>query len=1234
MAGIIDQLPKTSQLEKLEKLVDFKPKLMGFEKPKLDELPTKLRTLPAGDPLKGLSLPRPPSQLSKDGFLRSLNQPLDRLKSFDGKKVLGDLNKAPLPINKLPTPQFDLNRPIKAINAKLIPGAGTVSAPTVNIPGLDFSGALDPLSHLARAGASRPLRLLHMLMRVVDALAATLSDADKLFELSVQSLSEIYCQQIEELQACLPVYTLHQSMRTLGEADTRTAFSIRYRLLLDQIDGLGPNDTEQLKLVLATGRNELIPALQAFNRYRVTLDALYQNDTTLLLKKLVNALDMTGMGEVLLQASFDQAAEHAHGILAAIVSPVNEIGDMTGPIVDYLKHVAEQGKLTAKTLSEQIGDNLRELADSSEKVIININDIERLIQAYTEKFNIGPLVEKAKMGCRDIGDAVEQFFAQVEALKLKLDEMVKKLEKDTDQQLTEALNAAAARLNELLRQITGVLERGEVKDAFNQARLGIEQFKTSIAQASLKPVFDLVIDNTGRLEQKIKGLDVSRLSTPQKAALKVGSKVIEQVQVDEIVKPELLDAFAQIRAPLAELIAQLKHQAVEIENLIYAFEPGKVVNEYIVTAEPFRELLSLLDEFQPSKLLAPLKQANESLTDVVHRLDPNLLIDEVKQISNQFDGLLDVINPAKLNQLISDASEVAVSRLGRLRDQELDGVIDDAKNNISLPRLLEGSGLEDIANVEFWTLLQNILGGRYLNEVDQAFNSVERQLERQAATLEFGRPQTSLAETLKTIDRQLAVSAPFIAEQAKSLDIRLAIDSETLRQLEERRKALLKKSQAFPEISVLLDGLELSPLLQLQTVNTGIVSMDAVSLGKSMEKLKEVLRPSVDPLRKLGGKTFQDAASLIFRQQLSEPIADLIAKVKADLKPFPDALKNINGVTNSIAELPATIETDVATVLDAAHDGIRQVISESVNTLTAFQQSLPDTLNLAYAQVKGEIDELSPYWLLNVFLETDFAVENGIPVGMLSIARHIVSGSDAAGLRVAALLQAKLTASQFELLKSESKDSATSLHEGNRNNVLLAVNQGLRDRGLCSRENVDALKAALDRQLRELQGNPSPIPADFTQIYRLSALCRQLADAWVNYTGGIEKSDAMIRLNRLILEAAYPNDIEMSLQSLQPFVAETVAQLYPLATVQSLDAAYGKLAEKIKGLPDQLIRAPLDDEFGKIKRIMQQNFDIAGLFAVLEIKLNGMDGELAQGLERLSIAYDNLLQTFDRRMAA
>jgi hypothetical protein len=307
---------------------------------------------------------------------------------------------------------------------------------------------------------------------------------------------------------------------------------------------------------------------------------------------------------------------------------------------------------------------------------------------------------------------------------------------------------------------------------------------------------------------------------------------------------------------------------------------------------------------------------------------------------------------------------------------------------------------------------------------------------------------------------------------------------------------------------------------------------------------------------------------------------------------------------------------------------------------------LTDILNAIYARVQKIVGDLSPYWILNAFAESDFSGPvdgNGAPQGMVRFAAAIVS----AATPITQLLQNKLTANELNLLKN---DTGGSLQKGNRDNVLKALNACLHDPNLCTGATIDAVKSQLDAQIQALGDKVKPMPPGATPtederkqkvdalklLYRLNAVRSQVLAASIRFNNsiGAAKTEAMLRLNRLLLEASYPDDLKMSLQSLHPFIVEEVSQLYPQTTVDRLDNIYKDVIDKVKKLPDQLIRAPLDDEFKKIKDLLNQNFDIASIFNALDRKLSGLDQDLAQGLDRLGVSYNQLLRTLDQRLAA
>ena len=87
----------------------------------------------------------------------------------------------------------------------------------------------------------------------------------------------------------------------------------------------------------------------------------------------------------------------------------------------------------------------------------------------------------------------------------------------------------------------------------------------------------------------------------------------------------------------------------------------------------------------------------------------------------------------------------------------------------------------------------------------------------------------------------------------------------------------------------------------------------------------------------------------------------------------------------------------------------------------------------------------------------------------------------------------------------------------------------------------------------------------------------------------------------------------MSVMGLHPYVVALVGDLYPAESVATLDATYAHLVAGLRTLPRRMVGDPLDDAFQVVKDKLHETFDIRGLFRVLDIKLDGMEGDLSRG---------------------
>ena len=281
------------------------------------------------------------------------------------------------------------------------------------------------------------------------------------------------------------------------------------------------------------------------------------------------------------------------------------------------------------------------------------------------------------------------------------------------------------------------------------------------------------------------------------------------------------------------------------------------------------------------------------------------------------------------------------------------------------------------------------------------------------------------------------------------------------------------------------------------------------------------------------------------------------------------------------------------------------------------------------------------------------------------MAERIVLGGPQDTVNLGAFLQSQLTTEELGIL--EASVESARLGRGAGAVVLNALNRALAQTTLIDdtvymddlKERMAAQAAELEAQMQaalpppplsvaaQLPPPPLGVAAQLEkdanttvaqrvaltkQARRLRALQRQIGRTEERYRNHSQYAD-LLRLNRLLLEAECPADINMSLQSLHPYAVEQVAHLYPEDTVAVLDATYTGVVDKIRNLPDQLIAGPLNDAFAQTTQVLQEYFDIDSIFDALNTKLDVLDEDLELGLDRLSAAYDRLLVTFDRQLA-
>jgi hypothetical protein len=1167
-----------------------------------------------GDPLAG-TMPDLSDAPSPAGFRRALDEPLAAATAVDGPSLIAQA-RGSLPA-QAPAPTFDVQSPIKGITDAVLPQGTAVPVPS-NLampPELgDFSA---PLRRLAEAGAATPLRLLQAMLAVLQKLVDTATDVDKIKTYTAEALGEILIAQTSTLRDRLPLATLEQARAALD-----AGYLDRIEQLLADLDRLKAATGNELLNAVETARDGALPPLRQFRAAAETLGYLKADDTEPLRRALEGVTGFATGGEVFLQGTFDSIEATVGSVVDQIAGPVQQLAEMIDDIRGYLQQAAAMADDAARTVAENLDAQLHNVAEALKKAREQIAAIAEQVRAFIQKVDITPAIEAFKRGAADLARGVDGFFTQVEEARQQLDEAVTRLSADVETRFNDGLGELKKQIEKLLGEITGVLDRQDVKQVLDQARQGVDKLKEVIDQASLQVVFDAVVRKTGELEGRVRAIDTARLGTPQKTALKVGVKVIKEVNIDDVVRPELEAVFSEILQPLRELINLLRDGVLVVEQRIDAFRPGTLVAGLV---DPYlQKLFDQLDRFRPSDALKPVKDALALLEKALEQLDPQRLVDRLQGAYGQLRELVDTLEPTALNAEISRAANTAIRQIAQLRDVHLEDLLRTVRENVSLQKLLEGTGISEIADAELWDRLQMTLGGGYLDRITVAVDGVQARLAAEFTGLDYGDAAAAVVAVRKDVEAQRAVTATAYRAAVDALVASLEAAGDRVAALERRRTELLAGGTVVrPEVDDVLRRMELKPLSDLLAALRAVAALDDTALAADLAHVKAVLTTaSVAALKAMTEEKIRQAVPDIFKAQIGDPVRGFVARMKVKLQPFADAVKAIQDfVRTALVELPRQVDAAVGKVLDAVRDDLRAAAGEVIETINVVRGEITATIDAAYRQVLEQVEKLNPTFVLNSFGATDVEA-----AALEALADRVARpGQDEA----AALLQARLSGAELTLVQAKSGDYATPLRA--------ALNGALRDESFTTRllsgarDRLEAERRAREAEIRTAQG--TALTTARKALLRAQALGRQLDSAQRAQSSPATKAAGTIRLNRVLLEVSFPDQLPMGVMGLHPYVVALVADLYPTESVAVLDATYARMVARLRTLPQELVAEPLDEAFEKVKDKLHETFDIRGLFRVLDIKLEGMEDDLSRGLDRLGLAYDRLVGTLDTQLS-
>ena len=1111
---------------------------------------------------------------------------------------------------------------------------------------------------LSNAGAL-PSRVLDAVMKVIKKFLDKLSHPEELISnFSADALTDIFINQIKGLAQQLP----SEAIGLISEQVKQQSILLnKYTNFLEKTN-FDPKDLKrpelnQLRKDVNGWTSEIQSSTQSIQQAIDNMAnfniAMFQETLSNLAKANVND---TSAGLATLFT----------GIQKFVDDLKKRIGEVTEKLKGFIKNVSslidkaiEQVKEIAKTIVDTVSKKITSAETALEKVqnyledaIKKLNDFLKTACQKASETIVDPL----KKACSTVSGIADQ---RISTVKKQIDDMTEPLKKGLakiDSNLKSQLNQKTIeqKIKEILNKFLEFLQSESIKAAVKTATDSINQAVKGLEKVSLKPSFDVVISKTTTLEGKIKAIKVSELSTPKKIALKIGTKIIEEVDVPGLVTPELKTAFNSVVDPLERLVGSVNNEFNLISNKVEQFEPGKLAESWL---KPYiDDMVTELKKYQPSVMLADLEKFYNNLVDQLEVLNPEQLVTLLESLYDRLSNAVDALNPENLIKFLRVQKGAVIQVLDDLSKTGVDKIVETVNSALgSAEKLLGGLGLDSLMSGGFWTTLQDILQQDLLKVPMEKINSLGTQIKGFVTLIDSNQDKLILDQLgdLKNKVTAYTDSQSISRINAAIVSIRTEInvyDNGPVKTLTtqwnttnttlERFSAQLKQaSEPYPyefefndlrqRISnlykTLSAGLEMiAPQIKLNSSQKNQATENLTALATLQSQLKTTTILT----------NFKDAIPNEIESQLIAPIRNILTSLDTILKEPRKILDEIQNVIQKIQEAPSKIKNILQTTTNEMAEKLSTAIGLLKKSIVCFGLELT-------ISTKSRISELKEYYSDKELEDQGYTV-----VDIASAPK---------------LMDASLS---FQFIHNAFKTITTAM-KSLRPVMVLNTFSGASDfkagdaRGFIDRLNAHATTDPVsqyiwgkleDSQKAILQTtNPGTIamlssvlngllsdPFFYLEI-RFEAFKTGLSDeeafskkdkALLAKNSRHESLDELelIRFNRLLLEAAYESELTLSLQSIFPKLMEMLKGLYPTKMIKQLDDIHATIVNTLIGIP-AAIQAAVTESYTQLLQYYNSTFKapILMVFKALKVQLYLLQGQLNIGLDDVGDAFDHLL---------
>jgi hypothetical protein len=1034
-----------------------------------------------------------------------------------------------------------------------------------------------------------PGKVLDAIIKAFKNFIDKLSNPDEwLDRLSSDALTEIFVEQIQELNYILPngaiqLYTLQLNQQTQLYKD--------YQNFLKSLD---PKNLSRTKIIPL--RQQIKSWLSEVNSQGEQIDLAVKNLKSFDIDKfstLLANLPNSGGGQIETLSKMFQGIENFVNSLKERITTVTEqlktfITKIQDLINQAITKVSEIGNKILTAIADKIEQAGKALDQVQAYLTNTINKLVDFVEQTAAKSDeiVKPLKQAinqfATAAVQGIETVAQQIKQTTQTIEKSLDEVNKKITTELSQEQLKA------KIKELLGKVTGVLQSQTVKDALNKADQGIDQVVAALQKVSLEPAFQLAVTQTNKLELELKKIDVSTMGTAQKTALKVGVKILQEIDVPGVVNPELTAAFDSLLDPVVGLVDSIQGEIKQVDEQVKSFAPGTLVKTFL---DPYiQSLVTELNKYKPSVLLETVKQLYETLLEKLEILNPNQLLERLEELYEKLLAVVDSLSPEKLTQFLTEKLNALKGILDNLPVEQLINKVIEAIGDVE--KLLGGLGLDNVLNSGFWQTLEEILSLNLQEQIQQV-DTIKAKIIERVNNID----ETKLIAALTSLRANLTNYAtdPNIAISNAKNELNQAWSnyqtaSEDFMAEWTRSKPLLDNFNPPPELAV--DYRDL--LTRMTDLRQRLVTAKVTN-----DPTKKDITPSSTPTREkldnlLTSATVRSDEQIIadlkkvipneIESQLTGPVKRILSTLDEILAQPRTVLAEIKKVIQRLQSAP----TEIANILKNLTADFGKLIRDSINKVkTAIDGTVNkviDSLEKIYNDIRNKLKELRPLLILNSFYDvSDF--KGGTVANLLTKLRR-KEPLDA----VSAYFWTTLNETQKALL-----ENADTNQPGTQKALFNALNKLLTDVNFYGAERFKLVAENLPQEAKDLIAKPQRSELE------------------------------TIRLNRLLLETAYPQEIILSLQSIYPFFLGKLKDIYPTEIVKQLDQLHANIVKLILDIPKALEGA-LNDEYQKVVAAYQEiRQKIDRIFKALIERLYGLESELGIGLEDVSDAYRRLL---------